>query len=246
MTKVEQLVNDLQAALGAKLKSVVLYGSAAAGDFVPGVSGHDILIVVEQLSADDLAALTVPLARWEHEGNPLPQLFTSAELTASTDVFPIELLDMQQSRRVLFGADPLAEVRIDMQHYRMQLERDLKTRLLLLRRKYLACGGNADRISHLMIASVSTFLVLMRAALRLYNVAVPVEKADALEQLASHIQFDPQPFRAVLKLKGQKQAPPRGEVQDLFRQYLSAIEHVVHAVDRHLSHSPNSSENSHG
>src|SRR5262245_11370697 len=99
MTKVEQLVNDLQAALGAKLKSVVLYGSAAAGDFVPGVSGHDILIVVEQLAADDLVALTVPLANWEQAGNPLPQLFTPDELNASTDVFPIELLDMQQSRR---------------------------------------------------------------------------------------------------------------------------------------------------
>src|SRR5207248_3328982 len=47
----EQLVKALHEALGPGLKSVVLFGSAAAGDFVEGVSGHDVLIVAEKLGA---------------------------------------------------------------------------------------------------------------------------------------------------------------------------------------------------
>lgn len=246
MTQTEQLVNDLRTALGPSLKSVVLYGSAAAGDFVPGISAHDVLIVVEPLGALQLAAASAALAWWEQAGNPHPQLFTPQELQSSADVFPIEIADMQQSHRVLFGPDPLSGMKIDVPHYRIQLERELKTRLLQLRRQYLACAGEEQRIARLMVASVSTFLVLLRAALRLYNDSVPSEKIQALDQLAAHIPFDPEPFRAVLSLKHQKPKPPPGEMQTLFGKYLSSIDHVVHAVDRHLHASPPNSEKSHG
>ena len=111
---------------------------------------------------------------------------------------------MQQSRRLLFGPDPLAELNIDMRHYRGQLERELKVRLQLLRRRYVACSGNEVRIAQLMVASVSTFLVLLRAVLRLYNEPVPAEKADALAPLAKHVKFDPQPIREVLEIKTQR------------------------------------------
>src|SRR6187551_1379921 len=130
----EELVTALHEEMGANLQSVVLYGSAAAGDFVPGLSGHDVLIIADRLGASELAALSKTLRSWERSGNPLPQLFTLQELADAADVFPIELLDMQQSRRVLFGFDPLADLKIDMGHYRGQLERELKVRLQLLRR----------------------------------------------------------------------------------------------------------------
>lgn len=230
----EQLVKEVQEAIGPGLKSVVLYGSAAAGDFVAGVSTYDVLIVAEKLGANELAALSIPLARWVDAGNPLPQLFTSDELAASADAFPIELVDMQQSRQVLLGPDLLAQIKIDMQLYRIQLERELKTRLLLLRRRYIGCRGNADHIARLMTASVSTFMVLLRAALRLYNEAAPAEKSKAIEELAKYVKFDPQPLLAARELKRQQEKPTAGEIEAHFSRYLESIERVVSAVDRHL------------
>jgi hypothetical protein len=230
----EQLVTALEEVMGPNLKSVVLYGSAAAGDFVPGLSGHDILIIAERLGATELTAMSAELLEWDRAGNPLPQLFTAQELSAGADVFPIELLDMQQSRRVLFGLDPLADLKIDMQHYRGQLERELKVRLQLLRRSYVACAGDQERVAQLMIISVSSFLVLMRAILRLYNESSPAEKADALGPLAEHVTYDPQPFRRVLDLRTHKNGPAPGETEELFGQYLHSIEQVVHSVDQYL------------
>jgi len=238
----EQLLTALHEAFGPGLKSVVLFGSAAAGDFVEGVSGQDLLIVADKLGAAQLAALCGPLARWRQAGNPQPQLFTAIELASSADVFPIELTDMQQSRRMLFGADPIAEIKIDMNYFRLQLERELKTRLLLLRKNYLACGGRTADIMRLMAASVSTFLVLFRAALRLYDESAPPQKAQALEKLAQHVQFDPQPFRSVLELKHNKQTPVTGQIESLFTQYLETIERVVLAVDQHLRSLPSQRE----
>jgi hypothetical protein len=230
----EQLVKALHEALGPGLKAVVLFGSATAGDFVDGVSGRDILIVADKLGAAELAAMSAPLARWRRAGNPLPQLFTAAELAGSADVFPIELTDMQQSRRVLIGDDPIAKIKIDMDHFRLQLERELKTRLSLLRKNYLSCGGRTADVARLMAASVSTFLVLFRAALRLYEDSAPAQKAAALDKLAQHVQFDPQPLHRVLELKHKHEKPAAGQIESLFAQYLESIDRVVHAVDQHL------------
>lgn len=233
MSQFEPLLTELQSVLGENLRSIVLYGSAVAGDYVPGVSGHDLLIVVERADAADLAALSAPLHRWQQKGNPPPHLFTRHELAASADVFPIELLDMQQSRRVLFGEDLLTGIKIDMPHYRMQLERELKTRLHLLRRQYLAASPDETRIAQLMVASISTFLVLLRAALRLYNDDVPPEKADALSRLTEHIPFDAAPLREILVMKTNGR-PGETNVTELFHRYLIALDQVVFAVDRHL------------
>jgi hypothetical protein len=230
----EDLVKALHDILGPKLKSVLLYGSAAAGDYLPGVSGQDVLVVAEVLGATELAAIAPHLRVWEQAGNPLPELFTPAELATSLDVFPIELFDMQQSRRVLFGEDPLTAISIDMNDYRRQLEHELKTRLLQLRRAYVAAAGDEPRIARLMGASLSTFIVLMRAALRLYNDPVGAEKTDAIDRLAKHVQFDSQPLTEVLQYKKRQAVPAPGEVQSLFARYLATIEKIVHAVDQHL------------
>jgi hypothetical protein len=230
----EELVKTLHDALGERLKSVLLYGSAAAGDYLPGVSGMDVLIVAEPFGQPELAAIAPHLRQWERSGNPLPELFTPAELATSLDVFPIELLDMQQSRRVLFGSDPLASITIDMNDYRRQLEHELKTRLLQLRRSYLAAAGDEPRLARLMGASLSTFLVLMRAALRLYNDPVGPDKTGAIDRLAKHVQYDPQPLNEVLAYKKRQAEPQPGEIQSLFARYLATIEQIVHAVDQHL------------
>jgi len=231
----EQLLKALHEALGPDLKSVVLFGSAAAGDFVEGVSGRDILIVAEKLGSVELGALSAPLARWRQAGNPQPQLFAARELANSADVFPIELTDMQQARQVLFGDDPVADIKIEMYHFRLQVERELKSRLLLLRKNYLACRGRSADIARVMTASVSTFLVLFRAALRLYDESPPPpQKAAALEKLAQHVKFDPQPLLTVLDLKQHEKHPAAGTIDTLFGQYLESIDRVVHAVDQHL------------
>jgi len=231
---VAALVDALVDALGPRLKSVVLYGSAAAGDFIPGVSGTDLLIVAEPLGLAELTLLAGPLAQWENAGNPLPELFTPAELADSADVFPIELADIEQSRRVLHGDDPLSGLKIDMRDYRHQLERELKTRLFLLRRRFLACADSDERLARLMVDSCSTFLVLMRAALRLYNDAAPPAKREALARLSRQIPFDPRPLVEIIELKQHVTPPPLTDVRSLFDRYLTAIEQVVKAVDQHL------------
>ncbi len=230
----EALADQLQRALGAALKSVVLYGSAAAGDHIKGESDYNVLVVVEPLGMKELSAVAAVTAAWTWGGNRAPLLFTPEEVAGSADAFSIEWLDIQQSRRVLFGRDPLADLKVSPANLRLQVERETKSQLLRLRESYILTRGRKERVAELLTSSVSTFLVLFRAALRLWQDEVPADKGAALQALARHVGFDPQVFTSIVEVKAGKTKRLPGDALAVFETYLAVIETVVRAVDRRI------------
>lgn len=229
----ELLAAQLSQQIPDQLRGVVLYGSAAAGDFVPGVSNYNLLILLEPLTTRELDLVEPTIAAWNRAGYAPPLLFTPGELAAAVDAFPIELLDIQQSRRVLWGEDPLATVRIEPEHLRLQVERELTGKLLSLRSQYLLTGRKPAEVSELMLRSLSTILVLFRAVLRLHQEQVPAKKLDALHDLRKHVDFDVEPFERLFAAR--QQATRKSPVPVSFDSYLRAIEQVVRAINHHPS-----------
>ena len=211
----EQFVQQLRVCLGDGLKSVVLYGSAATGDFIEGVSGYNLLVVADPLGAAELKTLSAATGEWERAGNPWPQFLTPAELSRSGDAFPIEILDMQRSGKLLFGADLLTGISVELRCLRTQLEHELKSKMLFLRQRYVAACVNPERAAKLFTSSLSTFLVLSRAALTLYDEEIPLGKVEALQMLAGHIPFDAEPFLTVLELKTLRKTAAEIDIESL-------------------------------
>src|SRR5689334_11666014 len=101
-------VDDLRSTHRDNLVSVILYGSAAAGDHVRSRSDYNILIALQQIGPEDLRRSHAAVREWIKVGHPVPVYFTVAELSDAADVFPIEFSGMERSRRVLYGKDVLA------------------------------------------------------------------------------------------------------------------------------------------
>jgi predicted nucleotidyltransferase len=230
----EQLVERLKEANPTGLKSVILYGSAAAGDHVGKRSDYNVLVVMERLDLPELKRFLKPSQAWVKEGNAAPLLFTPEGLRQSADVFPIELLDIRDSHRVLYGEDLTSGIEIDLENLRLQLEHELKGKLIQLRERYLETGGKSKQVADLMINSLSSFLVLFRAALRLFREQVPATKLQAATLLSSHISFDAEVFASVEALKAGKRKLRELDVEELFERYLQTIEAIVEAVDAYL------------
>jgi hypothetical protein len=157
-------------------------------------------------------------------------LFTPEQLKSSLDAFPIEMLDIQQARRVLHGPDLLAGERIEPLHLRLAVERELTGKLLALRGKYAVVADDPRGVKQLMLGSLSTFLVLFRAALRLYQSEVPSTKLAATQALARYIDFDPQPFERLFEMKQSDARQSAVDVQ--CSAYLASIETVVRAINQ--------------
>jgi hypothetical protein len=230
----EKLVEELKQACPTGLKSVVLYGSAAAGDFVGKSSDYNVLVVTEDLGSATLDALSNAAAKWSKAGNPAPLMFTEDRLAQATDVFPIELLDIRECHKILYGEDLVQGLEIDTKNLRLEIEHELRGKLIKLRQSYLLTGGKPKAIAELMVDSLSTFLVLFRASLRLFEDAVPQQKFQALEKLAGHLEFDAAVFTTVQQLKEGAKKPKDVAVAEVFNTYLKTIECVIDAVDAYI------------
>jgi len=230
----EKLVEELKQACPRGLKSVVLYGSAAAGDHSGKRSDYNVLVVAKELDIATLDAFSKSASAWSKAGNPAPMLFTEERLARATDVFPIELLDIRECHKVLHGDDLVQGLEIDTKNLRLQIEHELRGKLIRLRQSYLLTQGKPRAVADLMVQSLSTFLVLFRASLRLFEKEVPQRKFQALEKLSTHLEFDGSVFRTVQELKDGTKKPKDLSVGKLFDNYLKTIERVIDAVDAYI------------
>src|ERR687884_2059962 len=114
------LVGDLKATHGDNLASVVLYGSAATGDFVQLESDYNLLIALHRITPEDLRQAQAPMREWQRLGHPLPVYFTVEELSGAADVFPIEFHQMANARIVVYGQDPFEFVQLSNANLRHQ------------------------------------------------------------------------------------------------------------------------------
>lgn len=232
--KIEEFVRRMSAAAGTNLESVILYGSAVAGDFHPEFSNLNLFCVLRDSSFPALQALA-PVARWwEKQKQPPPLFMTRRELERSTDIFTIELLDMQHHHRVLLGEDVLLGLQIPLHSHGVQVEYELREKLLLLRQQSLLACGDRRRLGELMVRSVSSFITLFRHALIVLGHAAPVGKHAIVQALAEQLKIDAAAIQQVLDVREHKANPKNMDVNDLFARYLAVVEQVAAAVDEAL------------
>jgi hypothetical protein len=135
---------------------------------------------------------------------------------------------------VLYGENVIDSIEVRPENLRLILERELKSALVQLREGFLIAEAKPKRVRKLMVESLSTILVLFRAALRLYQPSVPPLKIDALKALASHVDFDATVFLEIEALKEGKDVSGGADRLGLFERYLETVESVVDKVDAHV------------
>ena len=241
--QINEFISRLRAAAGDNLQSVILYGSAADGEFHSGFSNVNLLCLLRETSFASLTALSTAVEWWTRQKQHPPLLLTKEELDRSTDVFSIELLDMQQRHRVLFGDDVLLGLQIPMHLHRAQLEYELREKLILLRERLLLAAGDKKHLWELLVGSLSTFTTLFRHALIALGDTPPKSKREAIQALAARVPFDASAFLQLLDIREHKAETKQFEVNDVFSRYLAAVQQVTAAVDKMLdSPGPRSAE----
>src|SRR5260370_4900889 len=103
---VEDFGRGVAAALGERLVSLVLYGSAVRGGHVAGRSDVNTLLICDRADESLFQRLERPLGPWLKAGHPAPLVFTHAEWRDAADVFAVEYEDIRVAHRVLAVRDP--------------------------------------------------------------------------------------------------------------------------------------------
>ena len=226
----EKFVKDVKDEFGGNLKSVILYGSRVSGDDAGEKSDYNVLLVLNEVSAKLLKSVGVSIRIWMRMGNPAPLIFTQKTLERSADVFPMEFMDIKDNRRVLYGLDPFAGLRVDDAYLRHECEFELKGKYLRLQQGY-AAAANPEDARKLLVDSVSTFLVIFRQIVRLLGRIPPVAKRASLTVLATEMKIETSVFETVYAMKSGDKDALKQDPDALMDRYMREIEKVIDIVD---------------
>jgi len=224
------LVEGLHQALGPRLRSVVLYGSAARGDHHPAASDLNVIVVLDSLDPSTLEALAPAVRRFVRKGHPIPRLFSPGLIAASADSFPIEFVDIRGGHVVLHGDDPFGSVAIARDNLRLQLEREIKEKLMRLREAYVLVHDRASALRRLLGQSYPAFAALFRGGLHLMGRPVPSHSRDVVAAFCEAAGLDRAPFDEVARLRlGEKGTQ---DLRAIFARYYDALTRAAERIDR--------------
>jgi predicted nucleotidyltransferase len=232
-TKLAELVRRLKEFAAANLESVILYGSAARGDFREGHSDLNVACILRSLNVEELGRLAHVVKWWcAEQKEPAPLFFTGDELRDAANVFAIEILDMKHGRRVLYGADVVAQIEVPMNLHRVQIEHDLRTTTLKLRQHYLRAPGNSKELAPVLRKSFSGVLTLLRHVVIAFGEEPPVTAHDIVARAAALTGSNAQAFDAMLKLR--ETGEFHHEIVPVYGAYLKALEKTLETLEHHF------------
>ncbi len=226
-----EVVGDLKGIYGDGLLSVILYGSGARGDYVPGKSDINFLVVLAQEAPGDLEKALPFVPKWKKRAVAVPLFMTKALIVSSMDVYPVEFLNMKRHHEVVFGEDVLEGLVFDKKALRLQCERELKGKLMLLRSGFLSTEGRAEDLRRLMAASITAFLSVFIALLALKDREAPRERREIVTAAAEPYGIEPSPFLQCIDLREGKKDVSLAELKESYKSYTAQIEQLIATVD---------------
>jgi len=228
---VKDLVGDYRKAYGDAVVSVIMYGSAASGDYVPGASDINLMIVLSEDGIEALDRAVPVVSKWRKRNVATPLLLTEAYIHTSLDVFPLEYLNFRNSYEVVYGKDVLAELKFDAKLLRLQCEREVKGKLLLLREGFLEADGKDRHIRELLCDSLHAFVAIFKGLLYIKEQDLPAKDRIVISRLCETVGLDVGAFEAIVDIKEKRIKPAGAELEKLFKSYLKEIRKLWQIVD---------------
>lgn len=220
----EQYLQQLQKDWGADLEGLLLYGSAARGDFIAGRSNINFLVLVREISVSGLQRAGQLHRQWGKHQIVAPLLMTQEELSRSRHLFPLEYLQMQDHHVLLAGQDPFGAGQIEDKQLGWQCEQELLANVFRLRQRFVEGEGRAEAIQALLILSITAVLPCVRGLLRVLGQPSKGRDVQILECLPHALQFEPTVLLEMLQMKRGMNSPGSLEWPKVYERYLQSLE----------------------
>jgi len=213
------------------LISIMLYGSATGKDYRPGKSDINFMIVLSEEGIERLNQAFEIVKKWRKRNVAIPVFLTENYVETSTDVFPIEYLNFKSNYVPVYGKDILKDLSFKPEFIRLQCEREIKGKLLLLRQVYLETSGKGRALKGVIGQSIRAFVAIFEALLHVKGLELPKEKLQIIRATAQAFDLDSSVFEKLLDVKDDKIKPGEDEMRGLFQKYLAEVRKLSKQVD---------------
>jgi len=183
------------------------------------------VVVLKQVDLIMLDQLAAHAPRFGKANVVAPLMMTPEYIKSSCDVFPLELLEIQQLHALVFGEDHFADLTFDRGDVRLQCERELKGELIQLRHGLLAAGGKHKLLPELCRNVAARLARMLRGVLHLGDVApAPKRTREMLDRAAEICDIK-------LDTLADIYARPAIVELDMFQKFYDEVDALTHYAD---------------
>lgn len=229
MKNLDKFVEELKNTLGENLLSVIAFGSQA--NVEDAKSNLNLMIVTNELTAENLYDISKPVKKWVKGKNPIPVIMNRDEWYSSFDVYAIEYADIKENYRIIYGEDLIPTISINKYFLRLQCESELKSLLLKYKNNFLMNVKSDREMKKLLNNVIKTLLVIFRSVLRLHDSAVPYRAVDIIEFASNYLSFNKIVISKIAKVRYENEDYTKQELLFIEAELVKDIQNILKQVD---------------
>lgn len=230
----DTVINDIKSVFKENLISIIIYGSYVRGGYLFKRSDINLMIIRKERNNQELMDLNKFLKKYSKKLNlALPMVLTEKEIKTSTDVYPMEYSDIKENNQVLFGQDVFGILNIEHKNLRLELENQVKSKLIYLRGSLVSYYRNNRLLKLILRGTLSSLVEILKNILRLNrkDLTNDLQKlSSAVSELAGtklDIFMELQKFKT-----GEKKYSKKDEFLALFKGVIQNFEVIADYVDK--------------
>jgi hypothetical protein len=221
----------VRSALGADFVAAYLTGGVLAPGFDPAESRINLLVVARSLDEDSLERLraAIPVTKKPPRFDPL--FLSRGQIEHSLDTFPVEVAELKELHHCLAGDDFLPGLEVTPTLLRLQVERELRGKLIQMRQAYLLSAREPALLAEVLRRAASGYAALFRSLLRLHGETPPVGVTAVVSRVATVFGVDETALLGPQRVRDAAKPPTPDESLAIQRRFLAEMNRLVTAVD---------------
>jgi predicted nucleotidyltransferase len=188
--RITEWTKSLTTSLGDDLVAVLLTGGVARGDYRPGESDVNALVVVKQVDFARLDKIAGAMQAARYGARVEATMLTEEELGGVADSFPLLYDEIKRFHVKLFGKDSFSNIVVHDTHRRFLIEQELREAQIGLRRVVTDALGATEAIGGAVRRKARQVRRPLRALLALHGVACKEDVASVIECAGKHYKVD--------------------------------------------------------
>jgi predicted nucleotidyltransferase len=187
---------SLEETLGDDLVGILVHGSVARGEYRPGESDVDAVVVLREATFGTLDSIAQAMQLGRYAARIEAMILTEAEIPGASDVFPLLYDEIKRCHFLLAGRDPFADVVVHDRHRRLRVEQELREARLRLRRSVIEAAGAREALGGSVARKLRQVRQALHALLQMKGIVCSPDTMNVLGKAGEIYAVDVAPLRS--------------------------------------------------
>lgn len=183
------------------------------------ISKNGLLVVLDGVLLDDIKKLKQELKKFKKLFST-PLVFEADFLANNKDYFCMEILELKENAKVLFGYNPAQNINIDAKALRNQIKREISSKILAVRSSFLELTLERKMLEDITYRSLYNFYLMSKYLLYLKGVS----SQNVFEDIEKHCSID---LDNTKKLFFMEKRPTFDKLLPLFEGYFKELDNFL-------------------